>query len=798
MKSLALRLSVSVLSLASIVSLSGCSGFEGTAFPPTSTNPEQVSIGPISGSVFGGHAPLVGSHVYLLQASTSGYGAPATSLLTSLSTGTSSTYPVTVNTSDPIIPANSSYYYETTDSTGAFNLSGDYTCTTGPGNTDGPPVYVYAYGGSPSYPSTSNVFGSNQIVVSDLVGRRAAETATYTFTISSNAPELFYVGENVTFSNFTGTIAAAVNNQSGTVLATNLTTTTFAVSLPDANGTYTAKTYATTGTVTASPTFNPGVVNIAVLGNCPSTKNFAGSISYVYMNEVSTVAAAYALSGFTSSTLASINFLNIGSSSTNLAGLRNAALNANQLYDIQGSDISKSLQGEGHIARSATPVGNGTVAQSTLDTLGNILASCVDSQNTYNSVSNTGTASVQCTTLFANATADGTTAGAKPIDTATAALNLAHNPYSTAANYVSNIYALGSAGNVPFTPRLTATPNDFTVSIAYTGGGMGPSIGGAPHSVAVDGSGNIWAATANNTLAEFSPLGVPAVANGYSGNGLNQPTSATLDAASNNVWVGNYGNAGNAKTLSRFTTGGQATGLFTPGGSGIQDVAFDGAGNAWVSASSNQLDELSSTGTILLQVGNNGLNFADALSLEPGLAGNIWMSSANTANLSGFTHTGTKVAGSPFANGVPAGYGDAIDSQGNIWVSGLNGRVGELSTTGVAATNSPFVTNAPAGNGTTPGLDGIAIDGSGSVWIASPSGGSIYQLSSTGVNLSSANGYGPTNSTYQPDGLALDGSGNVWFNSLNNSILYELVGASVPVVTPIAAGVANNTLGAKP
>ena len=41
-----------------------------------------VVAGPaINGSVFGGHAPVEGAHVYLLQPGTTGYGSLATSLL---------------------------------------------------------------------------------------------------------------------------------------------------------------------------------------------------------------------------------------------------------------------------------------------------------------------------------------------------------------------------------------------------------------------------------------------------------------------------------------------------------------------------------------------------------------------------------------------------------------------------------------------------------------------------------------------------------------------------------------------
>lgn len=772
------HIGLSLISLACIASLAGCAGFDNVAFPPSSTNPEQIPIGPINGSVFGGHAPLVGAHVYLLQATSGGYGSSAVSLLTST---TSSSYPVVLNTGDPIIPTYGAYSFQTTDANGAFNLTGDYTCTAGPNGTAGLPVYIYAYGGSPATPVASNSFSVNKVVVGTPTGTGNAEKATYTFTLTSAAT--LTAGEFVNLSGFTGTTVATVLNGQSSAVATATSSTTFTLTLPDPSGAYTG-TYTLTGTATAQPAFNPAVVNMALLGNCPASKNFASSISYVYMNEVSTVAAAYAMAGFTSGTPASVNALNIGTSTTNLYGLENAALNANQLYDIQGSVNGTGSNGEGHIARLNTPVGNGTVPQQLVDSIANSLAACVDSGNTV-SVKN-----ATCTTLFTYATADGTAAGVKPVDTATAAINLAHNPYSSVTNYVSKIFNLPT-GAVPFSPNLANAPNDFTVAISYTGGGMAASIGGAPHSVAVDGSGNVWAATINNTIAEFSPLGVAAATNGYTYSGLNQPTSVTLDAASNYVWVANFGND-NATTVDRFTTGGQFVNQYTPGGSAMQDVAFDSSGNAWISAASNQLDLLPNGGTTFQHFTGNGLNFADGLAIEPGISGNIWMPSGNGNRISVFTHTGAS-----FGNAAnPAGYSVAIDSAGNVWISSEAGTVSEWSSGGIEASASPFATGAPQGGGTVPGGDGIAIDGANNVWVASGSSRGIYKLSNAGANMSGTNGYSPTNN--QPDGLAIDGSGNVWFNSLNDSTLTEIIGSAIPVVTPIALGVQNNTLGTKP
>lgn len=512
------------------IGLAGCGGFSSAGFPDASINPEQSSLGSIQGSNFGGHAPLVGSHVYVLQPGITGYGSQATSLLTGTTAG-GSTYTTTKNTTDPGIPT--SWYYETTDTTGAFNISGDYTCTVGL------PVYLYIYGGSPTFPSASNVFTTTQVVVSNETGILGlGGTATYTFTTTT--PENFYVGEQVVLSGYTGNLALL--NGSQTVLATNLTTSTFAVSA----GTYLLEgtgTQTVTATATAQPTFNPGIVNLAVLGNCPSGSTdvgFGSSIKYVYVNEVATTAAAYAFAPFTlpaSSATVNNYAIDIGTDSGNIAGIQNAALIAGQLYDIQGSNVSTTYAGEGHIARATTTAGNGIIPQANIDTIGNILAACVDSQNTATTLGASGATganmSTQCSMLYNYATSTGipvssTGSGANapgqpPFDIAQAAINIARHPAGAPYSYtgstgisafVTALYGLPT-GNIPFAPALTTQPNDFTIGIDYTAANNPASSGGGymggAESLAIDKIGNVWSTSqlgGNHYFYEISPTGV--------------------------------------------------------------------------------------------------------------------------------------------------------------------------------------------------------------------------------------------------------------------------------------------------
>jgi hypothetical protein len=120
--------------------------------------------------------------------------------------------------------------------------------------------------------------------------------------------------------------------------------------------------------------------------------NFAAATPYIVVNEVSTVAAAYAMAGFAT------DATHVGSSGTALAltGIANAFANAAILAGV---------------ALAVTPAGEWTVPLTETNMLANILAACVNSNG----------AGSTCTTLFANAESAGLT-GTAPTDTATVAI----------------------------------------------------------------------------------------------------------------------------------------------------------------------------------------------------------------------------------------------------------------------------------------------------------------------------------------------------------------------------------------
>jgi sugar lactone lactonase YvrE len=153
-----------------------------------------------------------------------------------------------------------------------------------------------------------------------------------------------------------------------------------------------------------------------------------------------------------------------------------------------------------------------------------------------------------------------------------------------------------------------------------------------------------------------------------------------------------------------------------------------------------------------------------------------------------------RLTGAPF---TPVGASVAIDSGGFAWVPAQANEVAQFPSAGTAGTG--FAVGSTFADD-----DGVAIDGAGDVWVTDADDAVVWELNNSGTNLSGTNGYtyiaspSATAIPVAPDGIAIDGSGNVWYSTQSSSAMYELIGAGVPVVTPIAYGVANSSLGTRP
>lgn len=493
---------------------------------------------------------------------------------------------------------------------------------------------------------------------------------------------------------------------------------------------------------------NPKSVLMAALGSCGSI----GPGTFIILNEVTSVAAVYALSGFMTPGSNAV-----GTSSTNVTGLVNAFTTADNLASVTSG-----------VALAVTPAGNGIVSERTINTLANIMAACV---NTTGGVG-------ACSSLFASATPPGGTA---PTDTLTAMLNIARNPGLN----VQNLYFIPPPKGT-FQPSLTGSPNDWTLSIQYSGGGLN-----APQLPAVDAAGNIWVPNAVDpgTLSEFSPVGAPLTTTaGYTGGGLSYPFAVAADL-SGNVWAANEGNASVSKHTSNGTALSGVNGFTAAGLRYPYAIALDGVGNVFTSNGNNTVSKLSSTGAALAQFAGGGLDIPFAVAIDG--AQNVWIANSGASNsVSKFTNSGTAASVTGFTGGGLFGpVGVALDAGGNSWVANFNNAsTSELNSTGTPLSGAGFVTPND--------VSAVAVDGSNTVWTANADG-SVSHLSNTGASLSPSTGYISAAATGEV-GLVVDASGNVWTTDNFVNSLFEYVGAATPAVVPLQAAVKNNLLGQRP
>jgi streptogramin lyase len=493
----------------------------------------------------------------------------------------------------------------------------------------------------------------------------------------------------------------------------------------------------------------------------------------IVVNEVSTIATAYAIAGF------AVDATHVSSSASSLA--------ETGIADAFGAIANLETLNTG-LANPATPAANGVPPQQEINMLADILAACVSSAGTLTG----GASPTPCYTLFTNAM-NGATA---PPETATAAINVAHNPGSN----ITALYGLVTP-SAPFEPALSPQPTDLTVAITYSGGGL-DGTGFAPEGIAVDGYGNVWVPNyKSNTISEFNYKGtVLSGSAGIKGAGLDQPTSIAIDIYGN-AWVANF----DGTSISEFNSlgtgisgppGFEGSGLNTPYG-----VAIDNVGNTWVcNFGGNNLSEFTASGAKLS--GPDGFpvgSLVGPAGIAADTSGNVWAVDYNASNyvIVESDSSGAQTADpSGFAGGgLNAPYGVAIDGSGNVWVSnqGGSGSISEFSSSGGAMSGSSGFSG-----GGIDGPYGIAIDGMGNVWTANNFGYTISEFNSGGTPISGSNGYTSVGLT-APYGIAIDPSGNVWVATADASgALTEFVGAAVPVVTPIAAGVQYKELGTRP
>ena len=156
---------------------------------------------------------------------------------------------------------------------------------------------------------------------------------------------------------------------------------------------------------------NPNLAEMALLG----PDSGISSLGFIVVNEISTVASVYSLSGFMT------DYGHVGTSSTNSIGLNNAFATFNNLASLTSGlplSVTPAYAG-GPTGGATTATFNSVVPQAEIFSLGDMLAACV------NTTGATGSGT-PCNTLFSLTTTANGAGGVE--DTVQAALYIAQHP----------------------------------------------------------------------------------------------------------------------------------------------------------------------------------------------------------------------------------------------------------------------------------------------------------------------------------------------------------------------------------
>jgi hypothetical protein len=511
---------------------------------------------------------------------------------------------------------------------------------------------------------------------------------------------------------------------------------------------------------------NPGVANnpaltmVAALGPCSNLS----ATTNVFVNELTTVAAAWALAPFATSAA------NIAASGTNSAGITNAFLDAGLLVDTTTGTV-------------ATLPGNLTIETGKLTALADVLASCVNSDGT-----------TACNPLFAAATV-GTTA---PTDSFTAALNIVKNP---GQNVAAVFGAIGTY--VPFPTTLTKSPNDWTMSLTVTGGGLFMT-----EALALDSQDNVWVANRYGPLSAFNPQGTPLSATGFGnpyGSDITDVFGIAVDP-SDNIWVTNQdGYQGNGSgSITKFYGASSGQIGVSPQPMGYLDtngypvaIAADPSGNIFVA------NQQYFSGSIYTSNGDVAAADVGFYALQPSLAAPIYIAPDGTGgfwvsdNDDTIAHLAAPTASYP--NGQLLSHPDcgdlteglATDATGNVWVASYNNdSFSEVSPDGTV------LVNQHTGGGVAFPV-ALTIDAGQNVWITNNINQSISEIAGSGGTLAAGTAISPTAGAHgkggygldagllEPISIASDRSGNVWVANAGNDHVVMFFGLATPTVTPL-------------
>ena len=391
------------------------------------------------------------------------------------------------------------------------------------------------------------------------------------------------------------------------------------------------------------------------------------------------------------------------------------------------------------------------------------------------------------------------------------------------------------------------TPAGVVTTIGGAAGIIGSTDGtgsgalfNTPHAVAVDNAGNIYVAdTFNNTIRK----GVPAsgTTNQTTSTSSVQGTGTDSSGSTGGTQTGTSGSSGGTGSTQTGTSG-SSGGTGTTGSTGSSSgtgsatlfryptsVIKDSAGNLYVAdASNNIIQKVTSGGLVSTLAGSSGLagmqdgsgtgalfNQPNGIALDS--AGNVYVADTGNATIRRVTSTGvvTTVAGTPSNRGNVDGTGTAaqfnyplgiaVDGSGNLYVAdAYTNTIRKITSAGVATTfaGAALIRGDADGAGSAAQFNypsGVAVDTAGNVYVADTYNDTIRRITAAGTvstlagsaGISGANdGTGIYALFNQPVGVTVDGTGNVYVADTVNCTIRKV--ASSGAVTTLAgtAGIA--------
>ena len=551
-----------------------------------------------------------------------------------------------------------------------------------------------------------------------------------------------------------------------------------------------AMTYATpaSGVLYVDATPSPQLRLRAVVGHLGSEAAVApATLGTVTVDELTTVAAGYAMAQFTDAS-------GVAGASP---GIENAAATSSNLANASTGQAGAVVTNQDNGAK------NDTLA--TLDTLANLVGRCAPPDPT------------SCRRVLQAATPAG---GAAPPDTASAVAGLARHPRTSLAP----LYLLAAASHT-YQPALTAPPQAWMLVLLYTDDGLYAS-----GRIAIDAKGDVWSSNnwvpgtqdPSEVVTALDPLGQPIFGSPISGGGMKGGAWGAAITPQGAVWMGSFG--GNA--VAQYSATGKPVSPSTGWTNGAlkhpQGIAVDQHGNVWIANNYGPKSAPDEGDVVVyphgdpskaISITGGGLNHPFAIQIDA--AGRAWVTNAGLGGAA-LVNTRAALLIGKFGGSVtvidpdfkPTSFspiqadsfkwplGIAMDSRGDVWVSSyFSSTIQEIAPNGAVIGQFALpVTTLPWSD---------AVDGSNRVWVAGFGTPAVWLLcgidtqacapgATTGSIISPRDGY--RSAAFQHfTSVQIDQSGDVWLSNNWSALappaggvgIAEIIGAATPVCTPL-------------